>query len=732
MKTLRHSVELLAPAGDMASARAAFANGADAVYLGLKKFSARAGAENFTEEELRAAVGLARSFTPRKKIYVAVNTLVDDADMEEAARDLQIASSAGADGVIVQDLGVARICRGMFPNLELHASTQLTAHNLEGVLALKERGFRRVVLAREIPLKDVRTVAERCGVEIEVFVHGALCYSISGLCLFSAMAHARSGNRGECAYCCRAAYENEEGRRLLPFSMRDLRLADDLEELKASGAASLKIEGRMKSALYVGAVTKFYRERLDGAQVHTVAQEDLETIFSRRTTTLYAHGFDDGAEKTDPANRTHLGAEIGTVKRLTKDRQGRVWMRFHTRRAIERHDGLQFVVDQEERPAGFGIGAMRLAIARRNVFEAPAGSDVEVEVPKGELQNVLHGGLAVYCGHSEAVKRRFSPPGPARAETLLAGEEIDIEVQLKPDGVRAKCEGAEVFHAATLDKAANPAKTQEAVKAAFSRWGGTRWLARRVEVKDDERLFAPAAVLNAARRELGEALEKRGKEFLLPQMSVPEAAAPVRSLKIRLEQWTENAGEGFDETVVRIGAGTKFADAARLPRGTRIALPVWTREDDCGVLRTLVKRLMHGGFAKWEAGDAAALRMLKALGAEDVTADWTLYAANRAALAELREMGAKTVVASPEMREENRKAMENALVQLEEITPPLFISLTKPEGGLGFRDAKRELEVFRTDGLWVTTDGRRIRRAFPEGVATRCDRSWRKDCDAWA
>ena len=382
--------ELLAPAGSLETALAAFAAGADAVYLGLDAFSARAEAVNFSVSQLRDLIAFARqSVTAPRKVYVTFNTLITDDELPSAVEKLAVLEELAPDGIIVQDLGVASIVRRHFPSLALHASTQLVAHNLEGVLALKDLGFTRVVLARELSLDEIRSISKRCGVEIEVFVHGALCYSLSGLCLFSAIEKNRSGNRGRCAYCCRLAYTDPSGRRSLPFSMRDLRLDDALPALADAGVASLKIEGRMKSALYVASAVKHYRDILDGAP-ETTTRADRETVFSRRTTPLYIHGHPDPRRPApsdppviDPSSLGHLGTPIGTVKRITRDREGRAWIRFHTNRALEKHDGLQFAQDGGK-PFGFGITEMRTALSRRNCFSVPADTDVEI-IPSLEI-----------------------------------------------------------------------------------------------------------------------------------------------------------------------------------------------------------------------------------------------------------------------------------------------------------------------------------------------------------
>ena len=301
--------ELLAPAGGFDAALAAFQYGADAVYLGLSHFSARAEADNLTPDRLRLLLAYARAFCPPKRIYVTVNTLVEDAELPHLIETLDALDALGPDGVIVQDLGMARLIRDHFPRLALHASTQMAVHNTAGAIALRELGFTRVVLARELTLDEIRRIVRDADVEIEVFVHGALCYSVSGLCLFSSHMSGRSGNRGRCAYCCREAFSapdpglqtsdrrtsTSDNRPAFPFSMRDLALAPLLDAVAATGVQSLKIEGRMKSPLYVACVTDYYRRKLDGTLSPDAEQaliQDVQTVFSRPWTALYAQGAD--------------------------------------------------------------------------------------------------------------------------------------------------------------------------------------------------------------------------------------------------------------------------------------------------------------------------------------------------------------------------------------------------------------------------------------------------------
>ncbi|MGE9292581.1 MAG: peptidase U32 family protein, partial [Puniceicoccales bacterium] len=222
--------ELLAPAGSADAAWAALHYGADAVFAGLPKFSARAEAVNLTAEQLDEVIGYAH--THGKKVYITFNTLVQQHELPDALESLALIRDLNADGVIVQDMGVARMARRFFPSIELHASTQLAVHNLAGAQLLKEIGFSRVVLARELSLAEIGNITKHCGIETEVFIHGALCYSYSGLCLFSSHLNSRSGNRGKCAYCCRQSFSTQgpqdagdtyrphpAGTRKLPFAM---------------------------------------------------------------------------------------------------------------------------------------------------------------------------------------------------------------------------------------------------------------------------------------------------------------------------------------------------------------------------------------------------------------------------------------------------------------------------------------------------------------------------------
>ena len=257
----KQKVELLAPAGNFACFRAAVNAGADAVYLGGEQYGARAYAGNFSGEEILDALRIAHVFG--RKIYLTVNTLVKENELSNLVPYIQPLYEAGLDGVIVQDMGVLECLRGNFPDLALHASTQMTITGIYGAAYMKKLGVCRIVPARELSLDEIKEIKDTTGLEVECFVHGAMCYAYSGQCLFSSILGGRSGNRGRCAGPCRLPYTTDNGRTLYPLSLKDMYTLSVLPELIQAGIDSFKIEGRMKSPEYVAGVTAMYRKYID-------------------------------------------------------------------------------------------------------------------------------------------------------------------------------------------------------------------------------------------------------------------------------------------------------------------------------------------------------------------------------------------------------------------------------------------------------------------------------------
>ena len=278
-------LELLAPAGSMEALRAAVQNGANAVYLGCGTFNARQGAKNFTPQALTEAVKYCH--IRGVAVHLTLNTLVSDKEMSDVADLIRHAASSCVDAFIVQDLGVASLCRQIAPQVPIHGSTQMSIHSLPGVLLCAAWGMQRVVLSRELSREEIRYICRNSPIEIEVFAHGALCMGYSGQCYLSAAIGGRSGNRGRCAQPCRQSYGHGRWENKYPLSLKDNCLVHYLQALEEMGVASIKLEGRMKRPEYVATVTRVYREAINKGNVTKIMEKDLLTAFNRQ-------GFTDG------------------------------------------------------------------------------------------------------------------------------------------------------------------------------------------------------------------------------------------------------------------------------------------------------------------------------------------------------------------------------------------------------------------------------------------------------
>ena len=711
MNAPARQIELLAPAGERAAAYAAFAFGADAVYTGLPRFSARAEAVNLAPRELEEIVAHAHALPRPRRVYVTLNTLVREDELPDLVRSLALCADAGADAVIVQDFGVARLARRHFPSLRLHASTQMALHNLEGVRAAARLGFQRVTLARELTLDEIRSIAKQAPGEIETFLHGALCYSYSGLCLYSALLRDRSGNRGSCAYPCRDAFCAARAPGAAPvrpglvFSMKDLAGGASIHDLVHAGVASLKIEGRKKSPLYVAAAVNYHRKLLDRAFKPGEQEQcahDLRTIFSRPWTGLYLQSRAN-RDVIDPDATGHRGTPVGRVVN-----SGPGFIQFRPALGLEVHDGLQIELPGETRPFGFAVVEILLPNSRR-VFEAPPGGLVQVPLPAGSPR--IPNGTELFLASSQAVKRRyrFDIPNP---RDLRRRFPVDVRLALSEARIEAsataQADGHALSASAVLDGPFEPAKNAAAAPAAlqtaFSKLGETPFALREL-VTAGPALFIPVSRLNVLRRDLTSALEQalrqsrekqaEGVLALLnpePAPSSPSAATPAFLLKTDQPSALLAAYPGGDlpritELIVELGRETAEqieAALAQLPDriAVRLALPMITRAWDREALAAQIRRFCDAGHCRWEAANLSALDFLPRTGDLDLSADWPLYTLNSAAIAELREHGFSRFTASPEDTAANianlAARLPFGLVWIVHRDPPLFISESCP------------------------------------------------------
>lgn len=370
-------MELLAPAGSMEALRAAVCNGADAVYLGADTFNARMNARNFSAADLQEAVVYCH--VRGVKVHLTLNTLVLDREMPRAAELIRLAASCGVDAFIVQDLGMVSLCRQLAPDVPIHASTQMSIHSLEGVLEAAALGCSRVVLARELPAEGIAHICKKSPVEIEVFVHGALCMCYSGQCYLSSVIGRRSGNRGQCAQPCRLpyGYGRFESTRY-PLSLKDNCLAGELDELRRMGVASIKIEGRMKRPEYVAIVTRAYRTVLNGGKLMPSDLQELETAFSRQG---FTDGYFRGQTGSDMFGRRQEGedtADLFASARATYE-QGepqRIGVRFYA--MIRRGEPAQLAVED---PDG-NLCRTRGPVPEQAVYRSLTPQDLEQQLKK--------------------------------------------------------------------------------------------------------------------------------------------------------------------------------------------------------------------------------------------------------------------------------------------------------------------------------------------------------------
>ena len=478
--------ELLCPAGNEEALRAAVDSGANAVYLGYTAYGARASAVNFDEGALARAVSYAHLYHAR--VYVTVNTLIKPGEMAGVRDALSVIDASGADAVIVQDLGVAALARRDFPRLRLHASTQMALCSAFGVETARRLGFDRVVLARECELADIRKACET-GVEVEIFVHGALCTAVSGRCLMSSMSGGRSGNRGRCAQPCRQCFELD-GREGPLLSQRDLCLLDDLPALCQAGVTSLKIEGRLKSPEYVAVVTRVYRKALDDLARGAFhpgdrgEKEKLLQIYNRGGFTRgHAMGEEDAALITE-SRVSHEGVPVGE---LVSAFQGLAKLRL----ARDLHDGdslqLRGREDADMRYAGHDVPAGQIATLRlRPGLRAGAGMPVSRLSDARQLE--------------DARAHRPAPIPVNLAARFAAGQPMTLAMTDGAVSVTVTGPAAQ--------QARSRATTAEEARRQLEKLGETPFAAQSVQLVMEENLFLPVSALNALRRDAAVRLEQ--------------------------------------------------------------------------------------------------------------------------------------------------------------------------------------------------------------------------------
>jgi len=672
--------ELLAPAGNMNSFIAAIENGADAVYIGAKDFSARHYAENFSERDLDNAVKYAH--LRGAKVYLALNTLIFDNEISKALEIAYKACSNSVDAIIVQDIGFASKIVETLPQMRLHASTQMTVHNFEGVNLLRKYGFRRVVLARELSVKQIAEIVERAkDIEIEIFVHGALCVSYSGQCLFSSMVGGRSGNRGRCAQPCRQMYSlvdygtgediynGSKGNYLL--STKDLCTIEMLPEIVKTGVHSLKIEGRMKSPEYVATVTKIYRKYLDhiaSGRKYEINQndvEDLKLVYNRGGFTKGLIGEEKGSSLMSFKMPAHEGIICGKVKEFDEKLK---LVKIELLTKINHLDVIKPLPTSEDVTT-----VTKMIIDNVKVKTALPGDIVDISTNQkwkkdDNAYKVYDKKLAEKV--AEAYSGKMHKRVPLYAEfNLTYGRPIEL-LMWDDEGIKFKVEGSRA-----AEEANKVVLTPEKVLEQLEATGNTPFYLERAEVEMEDQLFVPISEINDVRRKAIEAIsaeriESRKKlcpdersfksriESILdepineikadkPKLSiyVPDFEV-VKAIKdLNFSRIYIPSNEFYKERVIpRI-----VEDLVKNGKEVFIAFPRITAKNEMDKIYENIKKIEGYGFSGALVGNFGLAKMFKILKNFKIHGDFSLNVLNRFAVKALGDCGMDGVTISQEL-----------------------------------------------------------------------------------
>lgn len=683
--TVMKKVELLAPAGSLEALKAAVENGADAVYIGGSQFSARQKAENFSPEQM--VEGIAYAHQRGSKVHVAVNTLLRNEEIGDFIAYAYQLAELQVDAVIIQDLGAAHLLRESLPQLPLHASTQMAVHNAAGVQFLQQQGFERVVLARETSLDNIRQIKVTNDVELEVFVHGALCVSYSGQCLLSSMIGGRSGNRGLCAQPCRMKYQllddagNEykakDGDYLL--STRDLNMLEHLPELLDAGVTSLKIEGRMKRPEYVATVIRHYRQAIDAYYAHQkfdcrLAQQQLLQIFNRDFTTGYYFN-NPGADLMSYSRPDNRGVFVADI---LKTEHKKIWIQLKSPLSVG--DGYLLYNQYGKEIAG---KVQALSIKGKAIPTANTGQIVQMTVSgdavgSKELYRTADTFLLKQAAES------YNHPSPVQKNRLHFKIELH---QGQPISLLAWDDaGHQQYGESTylVEAAKTRPSDVDSVRRQLDRLGNTQFCLGDVICEMDEGIIAPASELNQLRRMVVEQLEQQLQDEEHAAISLcsyedyledvgdlldripPQVVSYGLQQKLAVTVGTIEAAMAaadqgadliyFQSTPLRRQSLTQTGEYGQLvqychQKGAQV---YWTcspiqNEQQQKTAATCMNTAQQAGFDGVVVGNLGLLHMAQQMGWVTIVADYQLNILNDITLQYLSEQQISRAVLSPEL-----------------------------------------------------------------------------------
>lgn len=616
--------ELLAPAGDLNAALTAFQYGADAVYAGLSKFNARERTQNFSPEDYGKLMAAAAA--DGKKVYLTFNTLIKENELAEALEDLYGVCRLLPDAVIVQDLGVLSMMKRYFPHIPVHASTQMGIHNSAGMYAAEKLGIERVILERQVTIEELKSIRKKTRLEMEVFIHGALCCSLSGVCLFSSWMGGHSGNRGKCKQPCRRRYYSPDGNGFF-FSTNDLYTLEQIPVLKKIGIESLKIEGRLRKSDYVASTVSAYRMILDADEKDVrgllpEARAMLSGALGRRWSTGFfdKRKYDQVIEPTQPGVS---GKACGIVKDSVKS-----GFTMKTFQVLYLGDKIR--VQPKNGDEGPAVTLTKMSIRGKKVTRVPGGEDVFIHCDK----SVPTDGLVFKIGTS--VKDIYG-----RMENLPALQDrIDLKITLQQHRLTVKIKYHPHLEPIILNTELQIAEkhpvTAELINAAFQKAGNTQLGVRNTESDIRGDFFMSQRDIRHLRQRVDEILKR---EYVpVPKPQLQEYPLPGQ------HENTEHTLAVKDRNAIPADFSFDRLATVAAPRtDDEMLLPFFCVEDELDFLKEEIHRAFQNGIRRFRVTALFHFALLEAFQDIVISSTFPLSASNHIAVEQLRELGVKKV-----------------------------------------------------------------------------------------
>lgn len=639
---MAHSIELLAPAGSLPVALAALDAGADAVYCGMKKFNARERSDNFSHDEMSRLI--ASAHRNGRRIYITFNTLIKESEIEDAAQTLAELDQLHPDALIVQDIGALRMIREFFPGLTIHASTQMALHDSEAVKTVAEMGAKRVILERQITMDELERIAAQSPIELEVFVHGALCACLSGTCLFSSWLGGASGNRGRCKQPCRRLFRSDRAKNAFYLSTRDLAAIQLIPRFRELGIASLKIEGRLRKADYVANVVAAYRKALDGAP----AEEALELLdrTCSRERSLGFYSTDSMKTLIRPDAPGGVGQLCGRVKRVLHDS-------FEAELTGRLHIGDNIRVQSAAGDEGDALTVLELFVGRRPVKKAFPGQLCRIPF-RGKT--VFENGILYRIGetHDTMEKRCANLP--------LQGPVLDLDLHLSAAQLTVSVDSKTWSAPVQTEPAEKHALTGDELAAFFRTLPDTPFSCGRISAETDGAYFLRRDHLKALKRAFQEWVNREISERRIREASFKKA----EKLRKFHASMSPSPQPEHPHTTVFVTPGAEPENEYDMiaeelndtPNPSReCILPFFTPEPEIPVLAERIANAVKAGVRVFRATSLSHIHLLKQFPGIRIRTAPPLPVTNSFAVQELQRLGASSAHAHIELGEHDLEAL---------------------------------------------------------------------------